>query len=327
MNRAVLVTLIFCVCWCPAHAGWTQPLERVQTISLGALEGRIDHMCLDAQNNRLLVAALANNSLEVVDLKQCKRVLSVTDPKGPQDVMILPESREVVVTSGADGVLRIYDDKLHLVRFLGRLKNADNVRYDSASGRIFLGYGKALAVIDPKIPSKIAEVPLGGHPESFEVEKDGKNIFVNVPEAREVVVINKDTLQIAAHWQLLEARENFPMALDETNHRLFVGCRSRAKVLVYDTKSGSYVGKVDCVSDADDLHYDAEHKRVYVTGGQGYITVIGQVDPYLYKAEASITTSAGARTSCFDPASGTLYLAVPRHRDQSAAIWVYKARP
>jgi DNA-binding beta-propeller fold protein YncE len=301
-------------------------LERVQTISLGALDGRLDHMCMDVQNNLLYVAALTHNSLEVVDLKQGKRVHSVTDPKGPQGVMLLPESHEIVVSSGADGVFRVYDDKPNLVRFLGELKNADNVRYDGASGRVFLGYAKALAVIDPKIPSKLANIPLGGHPESFQVEKDGSNIYVNVPEAREVVVINKGSLQITAHWQMLEARENYPMALDETNHRLFVGCRSRAMVLIYDTKSGSYVGKVDCVNDADDLQYDSEHKRILVTGGQGYITVIKQVDPYLYKAEANITTSVGARTSCFEPSTGTLYLAVPHHRDQPAEIWVYKAR-
>jgi len=34
------------------------------------------------------------------------------------------------------------------------------------------------------------------------------------------------------------AKANFPMALDEAKHRLFIGCRRPAKVLVYDTTSG-----------------------------------------------------------------------------------------
>jgi len=324
MNRILLAALMFCV-W--SGIACAEPLERVQTISLGSLDGRLDHLGLDAQNGRIFLAALSNNSLEVIDIKQGKRVISVTDPKGPQGVIFVPETREIFVASGADGVFRVYDSNMKLVRFLGGLKNADNIRFDSATGKLYLGYAKALAVIDPKVPAKVAEVPLAGHPESFQVEKEGNNIYVNLPDAREVVVIDKTTLQITAHWQLLEARDNFPMALDEKNHRLFVGCRKRATVLVYDTTAGSYIGKVECVGDADDLYYDGEHKRLYVTGGQGYITVIKQMDPYLYKAEANISTSAEARTSCFDPSTGTLYLAVPHHRDQPAAIWVYRARP
>jgi hypothetical protein len=240
--------------------------------------------------------------------------------------MVLPDSHEVVVASGEDGVLRFFDKSLNLLRILGALKNADNVRYDNATGRVYLGYGKALAVIDPKIPAKLADIPLGGHPEAFQVEKDGNNIFVNVPESREVAVIDKVSLQITAHWKLLEARENFAMALDEADHRLFVGCRTPAKLLVYDSKSGSYAGKADCAGDVDDIQYDTGRRRVYATGGQGYITVVSQVDPYLYKVLANISTSLEARTSCFEPTTGTLYLAVPHHRDQSAEIRIYKAR-
>ena len=327
MNRTVLLALLFGACLGAAHAGEPQPLVFVKTIPLSGIDGRIDHMCVDTQNDRLFVAALMNDSLEVIDLKLDKRVRSVPGLRGVQGVMVLPESHEIVVASGEDGVLRIYDEKLSLVRFLGELKNADNVRYDSVTNRAYLGYGKSLAVIDPKIPAKIADIALDGHPESFQIEKDGNNIYVNVPGSQEIVVIDKVSSQITAHWKLLEARENFPMALDEKNHRLFVGCRNRAKVLIYDTKYGSYIGKVDCVNEADDLFYDAQRKRIYVTGGQGYVTVISQVDPYLYKVVANITTSAEARTSCFEPTTDTLYVAAPHHRNQPAAIWVYKARP
>ncbi len=327
MNRIALIALLLGICLGTAHAGQPQPLVLVKTIPLGAIDGRIDHMAIDAESERLYVSALTNDSLEVVDLKQGKRMRPLAGPKGPQGVMILPESHEIAVACGEDGVLRLYDEKLNLVRFVNELKDADNLRYDSASKRAYLGYGKALAVIDTTVPSKLAQVALDGHPEAFQVEKDGNNIYANVPQSREVVVIDKSSLQITAHWQMLEAHENFPMALDEANHRLFIGCRNRAKVLVYDTKVGSYIGKVDCVGEADDLYFDAERKRIYVTGGQGYITVISQVDPYLYKVVANITTSAGARTSLFDPASGNFYVAVPHHRDQSAAIWVYKTRP
>lgn len=323
MKRAALFLLI-AVCLGTAHAEQPQPLVRVKTIALGQLEGRVDHMCVDAKNERLYVAALTNDSLEVIDLKQGKRVRSLSGPRGPQGVTVLPDTHEVVVASGEDGVFRLYDATLNLVRFINQLEDADNVRYDSASKRIYLGYGNALAAIDPVGPTKVAEVPLRGHPESFQIESKGPNIYVNIPESREIAVIDKNSAEITAHWELLEARENFSMALDETNHRLFVGCRRPATVLIYDTNQGSYIGKVDCVGDADDIYFDAERKLTYVTGGQGYITVIGEVDPYLYKALATVATAPGARTSYFEPTSGTLYVAVPHRRKQPAEIWVYK---
>jgi DNA-binding beta-propeller fold protein YncE len=302
-------------------------LVLLKAISLPGIEGRVDHMCVDPQNERLYVAALTNDSLEVIDLKLGKRVRSLPGPSGIQGVAIVPESHEVVVASGEDGVCRIFDQTFNLVRILNELKDADNVRYDSTTKRIYLGYGNALAVIDPKGPTKVAEATLSGHPESLQVESNGSNVYVNLPETRQIAVINKDTAQVTAFWPVLEARENFPMALDEENHRLFIGCRKPAKVLIYDTERGSYVGKVDCVGDADDLHYDKERKLIYVTGGQGYITVIHEVDPYLYKVVANISTAPGARTSHFEPDSGTLYVAVPHRRKQPAEIWVYKARP
>ncbi len=327
MNRTALFVLMLGACLGTAYAGQPQPLVLVKTIPLNGIDGRIDHMCVDANNERLYVAALSNDSLEVIDLKLGKRLRSLSGPRGPRDVMVLPESHEVVVASGEDGVFRLYDEQLNLLRFLNELKDADNIRYDSTSKRVYLGCGKELAFIDPQGPTKVAEVLLNAHPEAFAVEKDGNNIYMNLPELREVVVIDKGNAQITGRWKLLEDRDNFPMALDEKNNRLFVGCRRPAKMLIYDTKNGSYIGKVDCAGDADDIHYDSERKRVYVTGGQGYITVISEVDPYLFKVLASVPTADEARTSCFEPTTGTLYLAVPHHRKQPAEIRVYKTRP
>jgi hypothetical protein len=120
MNRTAFIVLMLGACLGAAYAGPPQPLVRVKTISLGGLDGRIDHMCVDTQNERLYAAALTNDSLEVIDLKQGKRVLSVPGLGGPQGVMIVPESHEIAVASGEDGVFRLYDEKLTLVRFLKR---------------------------------------------------------------------------------------------------------------------------------------------------------------------------------------------------------------
>ena len=105
---------------------------------------------------------------------------------------------------------------------------------------MYVGYGDgALAVIDPEKVKKLADIKLDGHPESFQLEAQGKRIFVNVPSASQVAVIDREKRAVVARWDVKQAGANFPMALDEANHRLFLGCRQPAKVLVLDAEAGA----------------------------------------------------------------------------------------
>ena len=50
------------------HVPGAEPLGLVETIPLPGVEGRIDHMAIDTDGGRLFIAAVGNNSLEIVDL-------------------------------------------------------------------------------------------------------------------------------------------------------------------------------------------------------------------------------------------------------------------
>ena len=116
------------------------------------------------------------------------------------------------------------------------------------------------------------------------------------------------------------------MALDESNHRLFIGCRRPAKMLIYDTTTGREVGSFDIVGDTDDLFYDASRKRLYVSGGEGFVDVFQNQDANHFTRAARIPSAAGARTSLFVADLNRLYLAVPHRGSQKAEIRVYEAR-
>src|SRR3954467_15318837 len=87
----------------------TSALSQVQTIQLPNVEGRIDHMALDAQGGRLFVAALGNNTLEVIDLKAGKPTDGVQGLKEPQGVVYVPDDNKLLVTNGDGDSLDIYD--------------------------------------------------------------------------------------------------------------------------------------------------------------------------------------------------------------------------
>jgi DNA-binding beta-propeller fold protein YncE len=172
----------------------------------------------------------------------------------------------------------------------------------------------------------IAEAKLAGHPESFQLERSGSRMFVNVPTAGQIAVVDRAAMKVIATWAVATAKSNFPMALDEANHRLFIGCRRPAKALVFDTTTGKEVASFDIVGDTDDLFWDAGRKRLYVSGGEGYVDVIQDQGGNQFSRVAHIATAAGARTSLFVADQNRLYLAVPHRGNQKPEIRVFEAR-
>lgn len=305
-----------------ASGGWAPVLK--QTIPLAGVEGRIDHMAIDQKGNRLYVAALGNDTVEVVDLAAGKRVQTLKGFQEPQGITVAPGTRHVVVASGGDGKVRVYDAALKPVARIDHLEDADNVRYDPGSKLAVIGYGSgALLFIDPKSGAKVREIGLDAHPESFQLEEQGSRVFVNVPGAQEIEVVDRSKGTVVARWPLTAARGNFPMALDEADHRLFVGCRRPAKLLVLNTENGKTVAMLDIVRDSDDVYYDTANRQIYITGGGGEITVISRKSADAYAVAGQVTTASGARTSLFSAGSQTLYVAVPHRGSQAAELRVF----
>ncbi len=304
-------------------------LTQVETIPLDGVEGRIDHFGLDAKGKRLFVSALGNDTVEVVDLAAGKVTQHIRNLRAPQGIGFAPESNRLAVANDQDGSCRLYDGtSLHETATIELKDDADNVRYDNAARRFWVGYGDGgLASIDAESGKQVAEIKLDAHPESFQLETKGKRIFVNVPNAGHVAVIDRETGTVIEKISLNEARANFPMAIDEANHRLFLGCRNPAKLLVLDMETGKTVATLDIVGDTDDLFFDAANKRIYVSGGEGRVTVISQTTPDTYNVAGQVTTAPGARTSFFVPETRMLYVAVPHRGAQKAELRVFTVAP
>jgi DNA-binding beta-propeller fold protein YncE len=304
-------------------------LRLVQTIPLPNVEGRIDHLGVDIQGERLFVSALGNNTLEVLDLREGRRLTSITGLREPQGVFFVPKLNKLFVANDDDGVCSIFDGSSYkLLAAVHYSSDADNVRYDASQNQVYVGYGEgALGILDAVTGQRMADIPLRGHPESFRLEQLGTRIFVNVPSAGNIIeVLDRVKHSVIATWTV-EAEANFPMALDEPDHRLLVVTRNPARLIALDTQSGKTVASQPAVGDADDAFYDAAHKRVYISGGDGFIDIFDQHDADHYHQIGRIPTSNGARTSLFVPELNRIYLAVPHRGNQSADIRVYETRP
>src|SRR5207249_2540532 len=157
----------------------------------------------------------------------------------PQGVIYLAALNQLFVANGSDGTVKVFDgDSFSLLKNPGSMDDADNVRFDEKANLVYVGYGDgALAVIESATVKQQANIKLAGHQESFQLEKEGSRIFVNVPDAKQVAVIDREKKSVVATWAMEKFQANFPMALDEASHRLFVGCRKPARLVVFDTET------------------------------------------------------------------------------------------
>ena len=325
-SKAVYGVALLCCCVAATSNAQSAPLKLKQRIPLPGIEGRIDHFAADPSGQRLFVCALGNNSLEVIDLRKGERVHSITGLGAPQGVGYAPEVNRLIVANDKGGICKLYDGKsFQTVGELNLEDDADNVRYDEARKKFYVGFGSGgIAVVNAADGKQVGSIKLSGHPEAFQLGKKGNRIFVNVPNSRHVAVVDRDKGKVVATWKTDLAFANFPMALDEANHRLFVGCRIPSKLVVLNTDSGDVVTKVDISGDADDVFYDRKRNRIYAICGAGKIDIIEQTDPNNYRRSSETETVSGARTGLFVPKIDILFIAVPHRGSQQAEVRAYQ---
>ena len=326
MFRVVLSQLLlWAIAAAPLRAA-EHKLDLCGTIALPGVEGRLDHFAIDSKGQRLFLAALDNNSLEIVGLRELRRLQTITGMRKPTGVAYLPNRNLVCVANSEDGTLRIHDAGTYQPKqIIHGLENADNLRYDPHTELVYAGYGKGgIGIVNASGGEVVAMVKLQAHPESFQIESSKRTLFVNIPDAKQIAVVDLKERKLVGSWSVERFPLVFPMALDEPNHRLFSACRRPARLLVLDTQSGRILAEVPIAADADDLYYDARRKRIYVSCGEGFVDVIEQIDPDQYRPLEKIPTAVGARTSLFSSELDVLAVAVPRRGQQQGEVRLYQ---
>ena len=310
-----------------AHAQPAAPLRLIATIELPNVAGRIDHLAFDAQRQRLFIAALGNDTVEVLDAASNSHLRSLPGFHEPQGIAIAADFAAVAVANGDTGTLQLLDAQTLATRWTVEVGgDADNVRYDTEAKQLYVAAVGGLYRVDPQTGKKLGQVPIDGHPESFQLEASGKRVFANLPGilSSQVIVADRERGEVVARWSSLGCRSNYPMALDDAMLRVFVGCRMPARLVVLDGRSGEMMTSADVVGDTDDLFFDAARQRLYVIGGEGHVDVLQRRGDAIERT-ARIATRAGARTGLWVSVTSRLYVAIPARDGQGAEVRVFEA--
>jgi len=337
-----------------------QYLVPAGSVPLDGVEGRLDHLAVDVQSQRLFVSGLENHTIEVIDLVKRRLIHEITGVSEPQGLIFIPEKNRLLACSRGDGTCRSFDaGTFEEGPWIDLGRNADNVRFDSGAKIIFVGSGGEpgnglFSVIDlasllpvaqggspaePHSPADLLldrprqadpklEIQLPAHPESFQLDLANRRIYVNVPDERRIAVLDvtPTNLTVAANWQVTVAEKNFPMTLDASSGRLYIACRKPACLASYDMQTGKLLSQTPCVGDADDMFFDAKLKRIYIIGGEGFVDVfqVPGTGEELTRL-ARVPTAPRARTGLFIPDLQTVVVARPHTTNGPAAVLLFRA--
>ncbi|MEB0301982.1 MULTISPECIES: hypothetical protein [unclassified Mucilaginibacter] len=322
-----LLSLMLLSCQAQTNKG-KQLLTLEKEIALPGVKGRIDHIDINLQDQIAYIAALGNNTLEIVDLKKGKVTGSIKGFDEPQGVTYIPKHQEIFVANGGTGECGFYN--AITLKKTGSIKladDADDVRYDAETDKIYVGYGSGgIAIIESATHKLVGDIPLPAHPESFQLNTKTNKLWVNLPGSSVVGVCDLKQLKLIAKWSKLLPRANFPMAYDEAQHRIIVGYRLPAKLIVYDSETGKEIFSAPMVGDVDDLYWDKESKQIFISGGGGEVNIFKQAGDKDYQKIASIKTRNGARTSLLVPELSLFLIAARADGDKEASLLVYRTK-
>jgi YVTN family beta-propeller protein len=324
---AALVGLAVLANAAAAQSAYVVALQLEAKIPLGDVRGRIDHMAVDLKRLRLFVAELGNDSVGVVDVAGRSVLRTITGLREPQGVGYEPTTDTLFVANARDGSVQSFDgNDYKSTRRIELGNDADNVRIDAATQRVVVGYGDgALAILDARAGRKVGDIPLKAHPESFQIDPEAGRIFVNVPGARSVTVIDRSSGKQVANWPM-DQGANFAMTVDRARGQILVVFRSSSRLAGFAMGDGKPVSSVETCGDVDDLFVDPKRNRIYVSCGDGFVDVF-EAKGSANQRIAHVPTVSGARTSLFVPDIDRLFVAVRAKATEPAAIWVFRPVP
>lgn len=309
-----------------ARAQESQPLVLTQTVAFPNLRGAFNHMSVGAKHHLLFAAAPSNGTVEIVDLDEGKSVRSLKGDR-PAAVRYAPEFNQLYVSHGQS--LSIYDGKnLALITSIDLHSRLDELQYDTEAGELYVGCMSegetGVAVVAIPSGKLLGRIALPGRPQGIALERQGSRIFANVPSQGKVAVMDRRRRFLLALWPVERVKGNTPIALDEVDHRLFLGGREPPRLVVLNTRTGKQVTEVTIDGFADDMFWDPARHLIYISCGEGFVDVIAQRDPDHYQRVQRVPTSEGAATSAFSPGMNSLYVGSPRREGKPADIRVFR---
>jgi len=322
----LLTAVLFFAFSCEAQT--KEPLVLLRTMEMPGvpLGPYVDHFGVDVKGHRLFATPQAHKSVQIFDIETGKFVRELTGFGNAHGVVYREDLDQFYVSDGGDaGEVKIFSGAdYHLIKSVSGLVGADSNGYDPGTKEMYIVTGgpsakldySAISIVDTTKGERVGEiqVPESGHLEQIVVEQSGSRLYVNIEDKNEVAVMDKGKRTLLARWALTKGKNNYPIALDEKHHRLFVGCRNTdtsGVIVVIDTQTGKEVDALPIGGNVDYMDFDPRDGRIYATCGTGNVYVYQERSPDKYTLLGKPETAVMAKTGLLVPELNLFFVGVP----------------
>lgn len=297
----------------------------IAIIPLPGVNGRIDHLAYDPIDQTVFIAELENKAVEAVNVSTRKVERRLTGFDEPQGIAWSKSLGLLYVASGDGKVKSFRGAGLAPDKTVDIGSDADNIRLDEAVQRLYVGHGDGgIAVLDARTLAHVGEMPVRAHPEGFQLWPTDGRIFVNVPKANEIAILDRVRVKQVGQWPNGASKANYPLAIDAAGGRVITVFRQPARIVSWDVARGKVSVDQPTCNDADDVFVDERRQRIYVVCGEGFVDVLS--NPALQRI-ARLPTTSGARTGLYRADADRLFIAARANGAANAALWVLAPAP
>jgi len=335
MRLALLRAVVVVLAVAELQSRPASPLELVRAISMPGIAGRFDFFGIDVKGHRLFVTPLDHKTVEVYDLKTGKLIHSIPGIEKPHAAFYREDVDQLFVTDRPAGSVKVFRGKNYeLVKTVEPLPAPDGALYDPATHYLYVitgGEGAKLdysliAFVDTNKAAHLGDVRIeGGTMEEMRIEKSSSRLFVVNREKNRIEILDRRKRTVIGNWPLKLCTLPVGLAMDEANHRLFVGCRSEMMV-VLDSTSGKEIATFPLSKGIDGMIFEPASKRIYAEANTGAIDVFEEIDPDHYKSLGTTPIGFPAKPGLLVPELSRYFVAVPQHGDVDAAVLEYKVQ-
>ncbi|MGI8960143.1 MAG: YncE family protein [Bryobacteraceae bacterium] len=269
--------------------------------------GGFDYIVFDSSSNRLYVSH--GTEVDVLDADSGRLLGKVEDTPGVHGIAIVPSLHRGFTTNGGNATISVFDtDTFKTLKKISVDKDPDFTFYDPATKRVLVCHGDSAAItaIDPEKQEVIGKVDVGGGAEAAVVDGKGTG-FVNLEEESTIVSFDPQRLTVERKWPITGCKTPTGLAMDTSNSRLFIGCRSKV-LAIMDASNGKVIATLPIGERVDAVAFDTENKLIFASNGDGTVSVVRQKGPDDYESVGYIRTQPSAKTMAFDPKTKRLFL-------------------
>jgi DNA-binding beta-propeller fold protein YncE len=270
-------------------------------------QGGWDYLTVDEAARRLYVSH--GTQVEVLDVDSGAIVGKIENTQGVHGIAIAADIGRGFASDGESSTVTIFDLKtLKMIAEVPTGKKPDAIIYDPATSRVFAfnGGSNSATVIEAKDGKVAGTIDLGGGPEFATADGNGY-VYNNLEDASLVLKINSRTLKVEQRWPTAPCASPSSMAIDRTNRRLFLGCRSKVMAVI-NADTGHVITTLPIGDHVDATAFDAGTGLIFNSNGEGTVTVIRQESPDKYSVAETVKTLPRAKTSALDPKTHQLFL-------------------